>query len=173
MFNFNMAADHMFYQPGKLILADSATNKIGLEKLVIGVEKNGVAKAYPIQLIGYHHQVRDTLGKDQVMITYCTVCRTGRVFQPFVYGKPEVFRLVGMDHFNAMFEDVTTGSWWRQATGEAVAGPMAGDAILPRPTFGASHSRRQGFHAPWALGDPPIHSGIVDQYDGVGARWRK
>jgi hypothetical protein len=39
------------------------------------------------------------------MITYCTVCRTGRVFSPDVDGKPETFRLVGMDHFNAMFED--------------------------------------------------------------------
>jgi hypothetical protein len=35
-----------------------------------------------------------------------------------------------MDHFNAMFEDVTTHSWWRQATGEAVAGPLEG-ARLP------------------------------------------
>ena len=25
-----------------------------------------------------------------------------------------------------MFEDATTGSWWRQANGEAVAGPLEG-----------------------------------------------
>jgi hypothetical protein len=34
-----------------------------------------------------------------------------------------------MDHFNAMFEDATTGSWWRQANGEAVAGPLRGDTL--------------------------------------------
>jgi hypothetical protein len=34
-----------------------------------------------------------------------------------------------MDHFNAMFEDATTGSWWRQATGEAVAGPLKGMSL--------------------------------------------
>ncbi len=44
--------------------------------------------------------------------------------------KPESFRLVGMDHFNAMFEDKTTKSWWRQATGEAVAGKLKGH-VLP------------------------------------------
>lgn len=137
MFNFYMAADHMFYQSDKLIMANSAANKIGLDKLVIGVERNGIAKAYPIQLIGYHHQVRDTLGKDPVMITYCTVCRTGRVYQPLVLGKPEVFRLVGMDHFNAMLEDVSTGSWWRQATGEAVAGPLTGEQL---PELGYSQT---------------------------------
>ena len=43
------------------------------------------------------------------MVTYCTVCRTGRVFSPIVEGQPETFRLVGMDHFNAMFEDEGTG----------------------------------------------------------------
>lgn len=130
MFNFEMAAEKMFYQPKMLRMADTAANKVGLEKLVLGVEKNGQAKAYPIQFLGYHHQVRDTLGGEPVMVTYCTVCRTGRVFSPKVEGKNETFRLVGMDHFNAMFEDVTTQSWWRQVTGEAVAGPMKG-AQLP------------------------------------------
>lgn len=35
-----------------------------------------------------------------------------------------------MDHYNTMFEDFTTKSWWRQATGEAVAVPLKG-RILP------------------------------------------
>lgn len=130
MFNREMAADRMFLQPGKLLFADSTANKIALDKLVLGLEIGGQAKAYPIQLIGYHHQVRDTLGGQAIMVTYCTVCRTGRVFLPTVNGQPETFRLVGMDHFNAMFEDATTGSWWRQATGEAVAGSLRG-AQLP------------------------------------------
>ena len=130
MFNFQMTAEKMFYQPKMLRMAGAAANKVGLEKLVLGVEKNGQAKAYPIQFLGYHHQVRDTLGGEPIMVTYCTVCRTGRVFSPKVEGKLEEFRLVGMDHFNAMFEDATTKSWWRQVTGEAVAGPMKG-AQLP------------------------------------------
>jgi hypothetical protein len=44
------------------------------------------------------------------------------VYEPIVDGKTEIFRLVGMDHFNAMFEDETTGSWWRQVSGEAITG---------------------------------------------------
>ena len=79
--------------------------------------------------MGYHHQVRDQVGATPVMVTYCNVCRTGRVFSPLVKGKPEQFRLVGMDHFNAMFEDATTGSWWRQVSGEAVAGPLRGEQL--------------------------------------------
>jgi hypothetical protein len=38
-----------------------------------------------------------------------------------------------MDHFNAMFEDKTTRSWWRQENGEAVAGPLKGNALPEWP----------------------------------------
>ncbi|HVS94886.1 MAG TPA: DUF3179 domain-containing (seleno)protein [Puia sp.] len=128
-FNFRFEADKMFYQPGHKAFAQAADNKIPLNKLVIGVVAGDEARAYPIQLIGYHHQVRDTVGGIPVMITYCTVCRTGRVYSPTVKGHLEDFRLVGMDHFNAMFEDAATGSWWQQATGESVAGPLTGTRL--------------------------------------------
>jgi len=129
MTNFVMAADHMFYQPQKYLLADAAHNKIDSARLVLGVVQNNEAKAYPIQLIGYHHQVQDTIGGKPMLITYCTVCRTGRVYEPLVNGKQEKFRLVGMDHFNAMLEDITTKSWWRQASGEAITGKLKGQKL--------------------------------------------
>jgi hypothetical protein len=101
---------------------------------VVGIYINGQAKAYPIEIIGYHHQVQDTVGGEPVLITYCSVCRTGRVFSPFVNGKYQHFRLVGMDHFNAMFEDEDTKSWWRQATGEAIAGSLRGTRLKELPS---------------------------------------
>lgn len=129
VFTFKMEADKMFYQPTIIKLSTADSNTIGRDKLVIGIELNGEARAYPIQLIGYHHQVVDTINSIPVMVTYCTVCRTGRVFNPVVNGKYEKFRLVGMDHFNAMFEDETTKSWWRQSTGECIAGPLKGTKL--------------------------------------------
>ena len=129
MTNFEMAADTMFYQPSDLQFKNTAENKVEKERLVIGAVINGQARAYPIQYLGYHHQVRDTLGGKPIIVTYCTVCRTGRIFEPIVNGKVENFRLVGMDHFNAMFEDATTKSWWRQANGEAIAGKLKGQML--------------------------------------------
>src|SRR5689334_13419390 len=129
MANFKMAADHMFYQANKILMVSAAENKIDSGRLVIGVKINDEAKAYPIRFLGYHHQVQDTLGGQPIMVTYCTVCRTGRVYQPIVNGKYEKFRLVGMDHFNAMFEDATTKSWWRQVTGEAITGKLKGQHL--------------------------------------------
>lgn len=129
MVNGEMMADQMFQQPIHKRVVPMSQNKIPLNKLVLGFESVGQATAYPIQLIGYHHQVRDTVGGQPVMVTYCTVCRTGRVFSPLVRGQADEFRLVGMDHFNAMFEDKRTGTWWRQATGEAVVGPLQGQSL--------------------------------------------
>lgn len=127
--NFKMQADKMFYQPNDIVMASSGSNAIPMDRLVIGVHIDGESRAYPIQLVAYHHQVRDTISDKPIMVTYCSVCRTGRVFEPRVKGQPESFRLVGMDHFNAMFEDRTTKSWWRQVTGEAIAGPLKGEEL--------------------------------------------
>lgn len=129
MTNFKMAADAMFKQPRKLVFNGAVNNNINLQRLVIGVYINGKASAYPIQLIGYHHHIQDTVGGKNILVTYCTVCRTGRVFEPVVNGKKEKFRLVGMDHYNAMLEDESTKSWWRQATGEAVSGKLKGQHL--------------------------------------------
>lgn len=135
LFNFKMVADQMFKQPEHLVFKPKVENMLGDSAIVVGLENNGEVKAYPIQFIAYHHQVRDSVGGKPVMVTYCNVCRTGRVFEPTVKGQPEKFRLVGMDHFNAMFEDRTTKSWWRQANGEAVTGPLKGEKLPEVQSF--------------------------------------
>ena len=127
--HFAMAAESMFQQPRIVAFEARARNALDENAVVIGVENNGQAKAYPIRFLAYHHQVQDTVGGKPVLVTYCSVCRSGRVFEPIVHGHAEKFRLVGMDHFNAMLEDATTQSWWRQVTGEAVAGPLKGEAM--------------------------------------------
>jgi len=155
VFNFRMLADKMFRQPENLLFQNRAGNVMTDSSLVIGVAYNNEAKAYPIRYMSYHHQVKDTIGGKPMIITYCNVCRTGRVFEPIVEGKPETFRLVGMDHFNAMFEDEATGSWWRQATGEAVAGPLKGKQLAE---IGASQLTLRK----WFEMNP---DGVVMQYD--------
>jgi len=134
VFNFRLQADTIFHQPINKSFTVAANSDMEKSKLIIGVVIEGQAKAYPIQLIGYHHQVMDTIGKTPVMITYCTVCRSARVYSPVVNGKVESFRLVGMDHFNAVFEDATTKSWWQQATGTAIAGPLKGYTLKEFPS---------------------------------------
>ena len=134
LFNFRFLADKMFLLPETTAFQNAANNKIPIKQLVIGVTMGDVSKAYPIEIIGYHHQVRDTINGEAIMVTYCTVCRTGRVFSPKVGDRLEHFRLVGMDHFNAMFEDSETKSWWRQVNGEAIVGPLKGTVLTEIPS---------------------------------------
>ncbi len=129
-----LAADAMFRQPASVIMQPASLNTVEPGRLIVGIEINGEARAYPVRFIGYHHQVRDVVGGTPVMVTYCTVCRTGRVLSPALDGELQTFRLVGMDHFNAMFEDASTRSWWRQATGEAIVGPRKGMSLTILPS---------------------------------------
>jgi Protein of unknown function (DUF3179) len=126
MCNFDFIANKMFSVIGKKQMASVQHNRINNSKLVIGISLNGESRAYPIEIIGYHHQIMDTIGGTPIIATYCTVCRTGRIYKSSIEGKNETFRLVGMDQFNAMFEDASTGSWWQQATGICVKGPQKG-----------------------------------------------
>ncbi|HLP14522.1 MAG TPA: DUF3179 domain-containing (seleno)protein [Flavobacteriales bacterium] len=126
---YDMFAEEMFSVMGHKQMKDAKSNTVLYNKLVVGVDVNGNAHAYPIEIIGYHHQVMDTIDNIPVIVSYCTVCRTGRVYKSTMNGKSETFRLVGMDMFNAMLEDNTTGSWWQQATGECVAGPKKGEKM--------------------------------------------
>ena len=82
LFNFRMTADHMFVQPKKIAFKSRLENTLSDSSIVITVTKGGEAKAYPIRYIQYHHQVRDSIDGQPIMVTYCNVCRTGRVFQP-------------------------------------------------------------------------------------------
>lgn len=132
--NFVAMADRMFLPPRHVVFAGAQANSVDLERVVVGIARGEEARAYPIEFIGYHHQVEDEIAGAPLLVTYCTVCRTGRIFSPVVEGRRERFRLVGMDHFNAMFEDGTTRSWWRQVSGEAVAGPRKGMRLAEIPS---------------------------------------
>lgn len=166
MFNFVMAADAMFLQPTTLRMEPAERNEVALDRLVVGIAGDGDARAYPLQFIGYHHQVRDTAAGRDVMVTYCTVCRTGRVFEPVVDGHTDEFRLVGMDHFNAMLEDRRTGSWWRQANGEAVVGPRRGTLLPEVPSVQVTLRHWLALH-PHSLvmqGDPAFAAQYARDY---------
>lgn len=165
LFNFKFLADKMFRQPEIKSLQTSSQNKVPLKDLVVGVSINGESKAYPIEIIGYHHQVRDTVGGKPIMVTYCTVCRTGRVFEPLVDGQPDNFRLVGMDHFNAMFEDSRTKSWWRQVNGEAIAGSLKGKVLPAVPSEQMSLGAWLSHHPESLVMQPD--SLFIDAYKGL------
>jgi hypothetical protein len=126
-------AEKMFAEPQVIRFVNAKDNVVPDDFVVIGVESNGVAKAYPLVYLGYHHKVQDNVGTLPVLVTYCTMCRTGRVYSPVINGKRENFRLVGARHYNAIIEDEGTKTWWYQATGIAAAGKLKGQKLTELP----------------------------------------
>ena len=127
------SAEHMFREPTTRQFLPASNTRVDADRIIVGVEHDGAAKAYPINYIGYHHKVQDTVGGLPVLVTYCTMCRTARVYSPIVDGRHQEFRLVGARHWNAIIEDQSTGSWWYQETGEAAAGPLTGAQLQDIP----------------------------------------
>ena len=104
-------------------------NTLDMDLPIIGVDLNGVQKAYPANLLFYHHQLSDEVGGMPILATYCGMCRSGRVYDiDWPEGRPE-FMLVGAVSFNAVLRDSITQSWWRQETGEAAKGLRKGDQL--------------------------------------------
>ena len=126
-------AESMFEEPQSIKFANAITNKVPESFIVIGVVNNGVAKAYPLVYLGYHHKVQDNVGNEPVLVTYCTMCRSGRVYSPVINGVRQNFRLVGARHYNAVIEDAGTKTWWYQATGVAAAGYLKGKQLKELP----------------------------------------
>jgi len=126
-------AESMFEEPQTVKFANAINNKVPENFVVIGVVNNGVAKAYPVDYLAYHHKVQDNVGSLPVLVTYCSMCRTGRVYSPLINGSRQNFRLVGARHYNAIIEDEGTKTWWYQATGLAAVGKLKGSHLEELP----------------------------------------
>ena len=46
-------------------------------------------------------------------------------------GQTLQFRLIGINNQNVLMEDLETGSWWQQISGEAISGPLKGRRLTP------------------------------------------
>lgn len=160
VFNRFWVGKYKFLPITQKVFAKSADNAIDLSLQVIGVDLGGVQKAYPANMLFYHHQISDEIGGQPIWVTYCGLCRSGRVYDINVGGRPLTFGLIGAITFNAVFRDDQTGSWWRQETGEAVKGSLAGTSLADIPFEQMSLEN-------WLAKHP--HSDIL-QYDPVFAQ---
>jgi len=100
------------------------------DEVVFGAVVNGEARAYPVRILGHHELANDTLGGEPVSLVYCTLCRTPVLFHREVGERVLDFETSGLlQNSNKVMVDVQTDSLWNQVTGEAFAGPLAGETL--------------------------------------------
>ena len=97
---------------------------------VVGLVVNGVARAYPLQILIRHEIVNDVIGGVAVAVTYCPLCNTAVVYRREVDGDVLEFGVSGfLRHSDLIMYDRQTESWWQQFTGEGIAGAYAGTML--------------------------------------------
>ena len=111
----------------------AAANEVGMKEQILGIDYGGEQKAFPVNMLYYHHQIADEVGGHPIWPTYCGLCNSGRIYDRLVDGNALEFTLVGAVNYNATFRDHTTGSWWRQEVGDAIKGPMKGQMLEDLP----------------------------------------
>jgi hypothetical protein len=101
---------------------------------VIGIELDGIARAYPISILNWHEIVNDQINDRQFAVTYCPLCGTGVAFSSKVAGKVTEFGVSGLLYnSDVLLYDRNTDSLWSQIMGESVAGKLVGEKLNPIP----------------------------------------
>ncbi len=143
---------------------------------VIALEVDGVAKAYPLQILTWHEIVNDEIGGVPVTVTFCPLCNSAIVFDRRLNGVVYDFGVSGnLRNSDLIMWDRQTQSWWQQLTGEGIVGALAGERLtfIPAPlvaweTFaeaypgGAVLSRATGFNRRYGVNPYPGYD-RVDQ----------
>ncbi len=95
--------------------------------IVIGLEINGDARAYPLSILVWHEIVNDDVGNVPVAVTYCPLCFTNQVFERVINDQEVEFGTSGkLYNSNLVMYDRLTNSYWSQALGKAIIGELSG-----------------------------------------------
>jgi hypothetical protein len=139
------------------------------EDFVIGVELDGAARAYAINMMGTPQTelLNDTLQGRPILTSFCNQCQCSAVFSRRVADRTLTFFLSGetIDD-NMVMEDTDTGSKWLQLTGEAIAGPLKGHRLdqfaaiwTDWKTWRAAHPASTGPRLPRLVENYQHHTG--------------
>ena len=107
---------------------------LGMEEPVIAFERNGDARAYPLQILTWHEIVNDVVGDVPVTVTFCPLCNSAIVFDSRLDGVVHDFGTSGkLRNSDLVMYDRQTESWWQQFTGEAIVGELTGKKLTFLP----------------------------------------
>jgi hypothetical protein len=103
---------------------------------ILGVNYNGVAKAYPLNIMNYHEIVNDMFNGHPVVVTYCPLCGSGIAFDASIDNERRTFGVSGLLYnSDVLLYDRKTESLWSQIMMKAVSGPLAGEKLEMLPTM--------------------------------------
>jgi hypothetical protein len=101
---------------------------------IMGIVKDGIARAYPINILNWHEIVNDNINGNYFSVTYCPLCGSGVVFDH--EKNKRQFGVSGLLYNNdVLLYDKKTNSLWSQLLSSAISGKLVGDKLKKMPSF--------------------------------------
>lgn len=101
---------------------------------VIGVERNGEARAYPLRVLNWHEIVNDDF-HGPLLVTYCPLCGSAVTAVRTVKGEETLFGVSGyLYRSDLVMYDRLTNSLWSQIMATAINGPQTGETLTLVPS---------------------------------------
>ena len=98
----------------------------------LGVVINDFAVAYPLRFLARHELANDHIDGIPVSLVYCTLCRTGLLFDRRVEGQIIDFQTSGLlIDSNKIMIDNQTETLWHHLRGLGISGPLKGVELEP------------------------------------------
>lgn len=119
---------------------EEGLNSFFSKEPVLSVEINGVAKAYPLNMLSIHEIANDTLSGVPILATFCPLCNAGIVYDRRLNHKLNnyllEFEVSGMLRKSDMvMADKQTETWWQQLEGKGIVGNLAGAELSVIPSL--------------------------------------
>jgi hypothetical protein len=128
---------------------------------VIGVVRDGDARAYPLAVLNWHEIVNDTFDVP-ILVTYCPLCGSGVVADRRVEGETAVFGVSGLLwNSDLVMYDTVTDSLWSQLLGTAIRGPATGTELSLLPAAMATWGEWRAEYPETRVLLPPPESNTV------------
>lgn len=103
---------------------------LGFEERVVGVELNGVARAYPRSVLIWHEVVNDRIGEQPFVLVYSPLSGTVAAFDARAAQGADRFGVSGLLYNSGtVLFDRASASLWLPLDGLAIAGPRKGERL--------------------------------------------
>ncbi len=106
--------------------ADQADRWLGDDDQVIGVYRNGIARAYPQSILVWHEIVNDEFDGESIAVTYCPLTGTALGFE---LGDDELGVSGRLVNSNLIMYNRQSDTYWPQILAAGVKGPQKGQGL--------------------------------------------
>lgn len=125
----------IFADDSLFISAQAGDEEWDDKELVVGVEINGDARAYPVRLLSVHEVVNDVVGGQPIVVTWCPLCFTAITFNR-VLDRELTFGASGyLFKNNLVLYDHQSNTLWSQALGQGIKGAYSKDRLEILPSI--------------------------------------